>query len=263
MTDVARQDALMHLLFNVRDDPAPGPLDDEALARVYAHPPSGVGPWVRANFVSTLDGAAQGEDGRAGTINTAADGAVFQLMRALADVILVGAGTARIEGYRAPSTGERWRDARAAAGHERPHPAMAVVTRSGDVAGLLSEPRDEAGDVFLLTCRGAGDKVVQRARDALGAERVLVVGDSSVDLPAALAQLAEAGLGRVLCEGGPHLTRDLAGSGALDELCLTLSPRLIAGEHLRVLAGPAVDVDLVPHTLIEADGTILGRWARP
>lgn len=253
----------MRLLFNVRDDPAPGPLDDEALARVYEHPRPGAGPWVRANFVATLDGAVQGEDGRSGTINTASDGAVFQLMRALADVVLVGAGTARIEGYRAPSTSERWRDARAAAGHGRPHPAMAVVTRSGDVPGLLSEQPGAAGDVFLLTCHGAPDKAVQRARDSLGAERVLVTGDSSVDLPAALAQLTEAGLARVLCEGGPHLTRDLASSGMLDELCLTMSPRLIAGEHLRVLAGPAVDLDLVPHTLIEADGTILGRWTRP
>ncbi|HZP16029.1 MAG TPA: dihydrofolate reductase family protein [Nocardioides sp.] len=62
----------------------------------YAWP---AGPWVRANFVSTVDGAAQGPDGRSGTINNEADVALFQQLRSTADVILVGAGTARTEKY--------------------------------------------------------------------------------------------------------------------------------------------------------------------
>ncbi|HET8600536.1 MAG TPA: pyrimidine reductase family protein [Segeticoccus sp.] len=252
----------MRLLLNAAGDPAPGPLDDEALTRLYRHPQPHDRPWVRANFVSTLDGAAQGEDGRSGTINTASDRAVFQLMRALTDVVLVGAGTARVEGYKPPVTSKRWRAARAAVGHETRHPAMAVVTRSGDVPPLLSEQRESAGDVYLLTCDRAPGKAVELAREALGDDRVVVTGGDSVDLPDALQQLATRGLGRVLCEGGPHLTHDLVASGALDELCLTLSPKLIAGEHLRVLAGPDLDLDLVPWTLIEADATLIGRWVR-
>lgn len=253
----------MRLLLNASGDPAPGALDEESLPAIYRHPQPGDGaPWVRANFVTTLDGAAQGEDGRSGTINTESDRAVFQLMRALADVILVGAGTARVEGYKSARTAKRWRQARADAGHDRPHPAMAVVTRSGDVPPLLSERREDTGDVWLLTCGRAPDRAVEIARETLGADRVVVTGEDSVDLPAALRELAARGFSRVLCEGGPHLTHDLVAGGVLDELCLTLSPKLIAGEHLRVLAGPELDLDLVPDSLIEADATILGRWVR-
>ena len=76
-------------------------MDSEALALAYAYPQlSAEQTWVRANFVTTLDGAATGDDGRSGSINTGADRDVFALLRALCDVVLVGAGTARAEGYR-------------------------------------------------------------------------------------------------------------------------------------------------------------------
>ena len=74
-----------------------GAMDSEALALAYAYPQlCAEQTWVRANFVSTLDGAATGADGRSGSINTGADREVFALLRALSDVVLVGAGTARV-----------------------------------------------------------------------------------------------------------------------------------------------------------------------
>lgn len=57
------------------------------------------GPWLRVNFVSTVDGSAQGPDGRSGTINNEVDRDLFQALRRSCDVILVGAGTARAEHY--------------------------------------------------------------------------------------------------------------------------------------------------------------------
>jgi riboflavin biosynthesis pyrimidine reductase len=66
------------------------------LAEVYAVPRT---PWLRVNMVSTVDGAATGESGRSGSINNAVDKVVFDHLRATADVIVVGAGTARAEGY--------------------------------------------------------------------------------------------------------------------------------------------------------------------
>ena len=76
-------------------------------------------PWLRLNFVSTVDGAAQGSDGKSGGINNAADKAVFDTLRGLADAVVVGAGTARAEGYRPAAV------------------PIVVVTRSGDVPPLL------------------------------------------------------------------------------------------------------------------------------
>ena len=236
-------------------------MDPEALALAYAYPElSGGQTWTRANFVSTLDGAAAGDDGRSGSINTGADRDIFGLLRALADVILIGAGTARIEGYRRATVRAPWlelREGRSA------HPTMAVVSRSGDVPPLLSEAREDSGDVVLVTCERAGEEGIDMARETLGENQVIVEGRQSVDLAAALDALALRGMGRVLCEGGPHLMRDLTASGRLDELCLTLAPTLVGGDHTRITAGGPVTADFVPRLLIESQGTILGRWARP
>jgi riboflavin biosynthesis pyrimidine reductase len=239
----------------------PEALDPEALARAYAYPEiPAERSWVRANFVATLDGAAAGDDGRSGSINTGADREVFSLLRALSDVILVGAGTARVEGYRRASVRAPWLGLR----EGRPaYPAMAVVSRSADIPPRLSQPREHSGELLLITCRRAGTEAIDLARNTLGEEQVIVAGDSSVDLAEAVDALAARGLPRILCEGGPHLMRDLTASGRLDELCLTLAPTLVAGDHPRVTAGGPVTANLLPRLLIESEGTILGRWVRP
>ena len=56
--------------------------------------------------------------------------------------------------------------------------------------------------------------------------------------------------------------RDLTASGCVDELCLTIAPTLVAGEHPRITAGPPVTANLLPRLLIESQGTLLGRWVR-
>jgi len=238
-----------------------GVMDPEALALAYAYPElSAEQGWVRANFISTLDGAAAGDDGRSGSINTGADRDVFALLRVLADVVLIGAGTARIEGYRRATVRAPWLDLR----EGRPaHPTMAVVSRSGDIPPRLSQARKDSGELLLITCERAGAEAIDLARDTLGQEHVIVEGDASVDLAAAVDALVDRGLRRILCEGGPHLMRDLTASGRLDELCLTLAPTLVAGDHPRITAGAPVTANLLPRLLIESEGTLLGRWAKP
>jgi len=238
-----------------------GILDSEGLALAYAYPQLSAGQtWVRANFVSTLDGAATGDDGRSGSINTGADRDIFALLRALSDVVLVGAGTARTEGYRRATVRDRWQHLR----QDRPtHPTIAVFSRSGDVPPGLSQSRKDSGDVLLVTCTRAGADAINLARRTLGEDHVIVSGDSSVGLAAAVDLLAVRGLQRVLCEGGPHLMADLSASGRLDELCLTIAPTLVAGDHPRITDGVAVTANLLPRLLIESKGTILGRWSRP
>lgn len=239
-----------------------GDLDDLALARLYAYPDDGRIPWLRANMVSTLDGAATGPDGRTGSINNEADKRVFSLLRALADVIVVGAGTARAEGYRHPHpvTGLRavLRDGRS------PAPALVVVSRTADLPPGLAAPPEEdgAGEVLLATSSAAGERAVDAAREVLGEANVLVLGGDGVDLASLVRQLTDRGMPRMLTEGGPQLLRDLAAAGVLDELCLTVVPHLLAGEHPRILTGDGVELSLSPRMLLEAEGTVLGRWLR-
>ena len=211
-----------------------GSLTDEDLAQIYAAP---AGNWLRVNMVSTLDGAATGESGRSGSINNAADHRVFHLLRHLCDAIIVGAGTARIEGYR-PAT--------------RP---LVVVSRSGAVPPLLESA--PAGSVLLATC--ASSPGLGAVKEHMG-EDVLVLGQDTVDLPALRGALSERGLNQLLCEGGPQLLGDLLASGLVDEVAATVVPCMIAGEHPRITAGAPVDVPLRLHSLLEQDGALLGRW---
>ena len=177
-------------------------------------------------------------------------------------MVVVGAGTARAEGYRRIGTRPARRSRRVAAGQD-PHPAVAAVSRSAVVPPLLAQERDEAGAAYLLTCAAAGPARLDEARALLGEDHVLVHGEETVDLADALADLSGRGMPRILSEGGPHLMRDLVAAGLLDELCLTVVPTVIAGERPRITAGPPVTAELRPLVLIESEGSLLGRWTHP
>jgi len=241
---------------------------EEALAALYAYPvpppcgDHGIAPpeWVRANMVSTLDGAAAGADGRSGSINTGADFRVFVLLRSLADVVLAGAGTVRAERYGAPKARTAFAARRAAAG-QPPTPRLAVVTRSGRIPadqGLFEGERP----ALVVTSQAAGAPTLDALRELAGPDGVLVAGEQDVDIRRALDMLAERGLRRVLCEGGPSLLDTIAHAGVLDELCLTWSPRLVGGDTPRIVHGAALDVPMSLAHLLHADGTLLGRWVR-
>jgi riboflavin biosynthesis pyrimidine reductase len=156
----------------------------------------------------------------------------------MAHAIVVGAGTARAEGYRPADT------------------PLVLVSRRAEVPEQLRDaPR---GSVLVATC-GAAERI-DEARELLGPEQVLVLGSHRVDLPLLKQVLADRGWTDVLCEGGPHLLRDLLASGTVDEVCATIVPRLVAGDRPRITQGPPVDVPLRLHLLLEAEGTLLGRW---
>jgi riboflavin biosynthesis pyrimidine reductase len=205
------------------------------LATLYAAPAD---PWLRVNMVSTVDGAATGESGRSGSINNEADHRVFAHLRATADAIIVGAGTARAEGYGVADV------------------PLVVVSRRGDVPERLRGA--PPGAVLLATCGAA--EGLEEARDLLGADQVLVLGSHRVDPAGLRRSLVDRGHTRLLAEGGPHLLRDLLAAGVVDELCATTVPRLIAGTHPRITDGAPVDVPLRLLTLLEHDGTLLARW---
>jgi riboflavin biosynthesis pyrimidine reductase len=209
---------------------------DADLRELYAAPERS---WVRANMISTLDGAATGDDGRSGSINNAVDKRVFDVLRDLADAVVVGAGTAEAERY-GPAA--------------KP---IVVVSRTGRVPQrLLDAP---PGHCLLATCQAATG--VEEVRERLGADQVLVLGGHRVDLAQLRTRLEERGHRHLLAEGGPHLLRDLCDQGVLDELDMTLVPRLVGGLHPRVTDGPPVDVALDLELLLEAENTLLGRWS--
>lgn len=237
--------------------PGPGQLDDDALLTAYAYPPTGDHPYVRANMVISLDGAAQGADSRSGTLSSPSDRRVFSVLRGLADVILVGAGTARAEKY-GPADPMPDAAARRSRLGQRPTPPIAVVSRrlALDPDGPLFSGTGEP--TIVLT---AGGSPPDRRRALADVADVVVVGDEDVDLSLALGELVGRGFTRVLCEGGPHLLSDLVVAGLLDDLCLTISPLLRGGVALRALAGDALhgaSMRLVH--ILEEDGTLLTRW---
>jgi riboflavin biosynthesis pyrimidine reductase len=234
-----------------------------ALAALYAYPDAAAGaaPWLRASMVASVDGAAS-LGGRSGGLSGAADRLVFSVLRSLADVILVGAGTARAEGYRPVRDGEVWaalRDGRA------PLPPIAVITGKLDLnedAPLLAESAEGARTIVLTT------EAAPAARRAAVARRadVVVTGPDSVSPAAAVAALAARGYRRVLVEGGPGLLGQITAAGLLDELCMTVSPVLEGGHAGRILAGPQTRQDAatglsLAHVL-EDQGFLLCRYLR-
>jgi riboflavin-specific deaminase-like protein len=230
----------------------PVPSDDVDLRELYAFPTGR--PWVRANMVCSLDGSAV-HNGRSEALSGPSDKKVFGVLRGLCDAVLVGAGTARTEGYRGLRARATYADIRAERG-QHPAPRLVVVSR-----GLDLDPTSElfVGDQpTIVVTHGRSDET---ARDRIAeVAEVVVVGDQAVDLAAAIDELVARGLQRILCEGGPSLLADLSATGRLDDLCLTLSPLLVGGEGSRVLHGAEADVPLRLAHLLEEDGVLLGRW---
>jgi riboflavin biosynthesis pyrimidine reductase len=228
-------------------------LDDDELARLYDYPRES---WLRANFVASADGAAF-LDGRSGGLSSAADRRLFGVLRALADVVLVGAGTARAEKYK-PAR-RRPENAALRAGRAAT-PPIALVSRGLDLdltTPLFTDAPPDARTI-VITC--AASPGARRAATAQVAD-VIVAGDTAVDLAAALASLRERGLGRVLCEGGPTLLAHLTADGLANELCLTISPVLAGPGAARITAGaafPARELALV-HVL-RAEGALFCRY---
>jgi riboflavin biosynthesis pyrimidine reductase len=233
--------------------PAEGELDDDALARLYAYPRE---RWLRANMVSSADGAGF-LDGRSGGLSSAADRRLFGLLRALADVVLVGAGTARTEGY---GPAKRRTALAALRAGRTPTPPIALVTRTLKLdltVPLFTEAPPDARTIVITCATSPGAARAEAARVA----DVIVAGDLAVDLDEAMAALRERGLGRVLCEGGPHLLGQVAAAGLLNELCLAVSPLLAGPGPLRITAGspfPAQPMTLA--SVVTDDGFLFCRY---
>ncbi|MEX0658615.1 MAG: dihydrofolate reductase family protein [Egibacteraceae bacterium] len=216
-------------------------------------------PLLRVNMVSSVDGAAADEHGRTAGLGLPGDHEVFRALRALADAIVVGAGTVRVEGYGPHRVGADLRARRARDGRTEPAP---IVVVSGSLDLDFSAPlfTEAAVPTVVVTCEAAP---ADRRRVARQAGRVLVAGAEQVDAAAAVEALrTELGLSSLLCEGGPTLNEALFGAGLVDELCLTLTPRMV-GAGPRILRDLPQPLPLELAGLCEEDGELYARYALP
>ena len=254
---------VFRLLYDREQPGRSGELDVPDLAELYRHPPGSGSGWLRTNFVCTLDGAISGPDGRSGSINTVSDHHVFALHRALADVIMVGAGTVRAEGYRAVDLADWQHELRASLGLAA-FPTLAVVTGSRDLDPEIARPDHDHGPVLIITTPQPAGRLQPFA--AAGAQ-VLELADPGgrVPLAGAVAALVGTGLPRILCEGGPRLHRDLLAAGVVDELSLTLAPLVVGGSARRSTDGPPLPDPTafrLQHVVGADDETLFASYGR-
>jgi riboflavin biosynthesis pyrimidine reductase len=227
---------------------------------VYADLPVAQGrPAVRLNMVASIDGATA-VAGVSGPLGGPADRRVYLTLRALADVILAGAGTVRGERYGPVRLPEDLLEARRLRGLPG-LPRIAVVSRSCQLDWESPLFTTATSRPILITVSEAPADA--RARAGQVAD-VVVAGERDVDLSLALDALAREGARTVLAEGGPTLNGRLAAAGLLDEVCLTVSPLLAGGDARRILAGPPL-ADPPPfglRSLCEEDDFLFLRYRR-
>lgn len=241
-----------------RQEPA-RELSDDDLEALYDYPADLDRPWVQANFVTSADGAVS-VDERSEGLSGPGDKRVFLLGRDLADVVLVGAGTAVAENYRGARTGERRRARRRRHGLADV-PPIAVVTRRCSIPPDAPVITDTAVPTLVITAADAPSE--RRSALAEAGADVLLAGEDTVDPAAAIRLLGERGLRRVDCEGGPHLFASLVAADLVDQLCLTYAPLLAGPGPGRMVAGmPSTPRDMTLRSLLHEDGALFARYRR-
>ena len=206
---------------------------------------------IYANFVSTIDGVvaipALRHSNRLISDDSEPDRFVLGLLRACADVVLVGSGTLR------GSPNARWqaqgaflsaassfRELRRLLGRVG-EPEVAIVTASGSIDP--AHPALREGALVLTTTRGAATLEGQLADTSL---LVVLPGSDRVDARAVVDFLCSRGHERILSEAGPTLFGSLASAGLVDELFLTVSPLLAGRSALEPNLGPVEGTTLLP-----------------
>jgi riboflavin biosynthesis pyrimidine reductase len=237
-------------------------LDDGQLPRLYDYPADQNGIWVRANFITSVDGGATA-DGTSGSLAGPGDRFIFNLLRELADVVMVGAGTVRIEGYSGVHLGVAERQRRQARGQSEV-PPLAIVTKSGRLDRDMGVFTRTEVPPLVLTCTAAADETRRRLADL--AEVVDCSGGDpgQVDEAALLAILNARGLRRVLTEGGPTVLGSFVERDMLDDLCLTIAPYLVGGLARRIAAGPGQLLTRMrcAHILTDDAGYLYTRYVK-
>jgi riboflavin-specific deaminase-like protein len=234
--------------------PAETSVDEQLDAyRPWEQPPDDR-PHVAVNFASTVDGRAA-IGGVSGPIGSAADTAMLAGLRTRFDAVMIGAGTMRAERYGRLVSNQEKRELRERIG--LPHDPLMVI-----VSGRLDLPWDaplftDGGRVLIFT---ASEAEPPETATSLRVVRHL----GAVDIGAALAYLRhERGIRALLCEGGPRLHAELQAAGLVDDLFLTIAPKLAGGGAPRILEGDLAGVEALDLAwLLEEEGELFARYSR-
>ena len=235
--------------------------DDDDLARLYAYPDAQT-PCVRANFIASIDGGAT-LAGRSGGLAGPGDRTLFMLLRSLADVIVVGAGTVRVENYGGVQLSPaqlRQRQQRGQAGL----PRLAVVTKSGNLDPDMRVFTTSQSPPLVATCTAAAATTRERLAGVADVVDCSAEDPERVDEAAVLAAVSAGGHHRVLTEGGPMLLSSFIEADLLDELCLTVAPYLVGGQARRIATGPgqAHTAMHCAHLLTDDAGYLYARYTK-
>ncbi len=181
-------------------------------------------------MIVSADGRAQLTDRSVGLGNPA-DRSLLRELRTGADAVLAGARTLHAEGY-ATLLDPDQREHRVGQGR-RPHPVVATVSRALDLPVDEIPLFAETGVPIVVATESADGTLPER-----GADVRLARFSDGLALPAMLADLhATDGVRGLTCEGGPGLLRELLAAGCVDDLLVTVAPKLVAGETLTMLQG--------------------------
>ncbi len=206
------------------------------------------------NMVASIDGAAA-IDGLSGGLSGEPDKAMFEALRAQADIILVGAGTANAERYRPV---------------RRSGARIAIVSGSLSVDPelplfrSLPGPPTEPLPLVVTTAHADPDAAARLA----GRAELVRAGTESVDLTESLRHLASLGARIILCEGGPTLNAGLLAADLVDEVNLTHAPLAVGADAPRIAAVPADQVPLAAprayslEQVVTDEGVLFVRWTR-
>jgi riboflavin-specific deaminase-like protein len=222
---------------------------------------SGSRPYLVLNMISTADGRAS-LGGRSGAIGGEADKELFHGLRTVVDAVMAGAGTVRAERYGRLVRDERRRQIRRERGLAE-EPLACIV--SGRLALTSEIPLLADPDARVAIVTASPESLPEDCRADI--DYVRAAREGVLDLPSAMSELrGRLGVRTVLCEGGPHLNSQLLAEGLVDELFLSLSPKLagddVASETLRIVSGPELDPPIALELLavLEHDSHLFLRY---
>ncbi|HEY4266658.1 MAG TPA: pyrimidine reductase family protein [Galbitalea sp.] len=233
-------------------------LTDDAIGAHYLAGSNAAARWLRVNFISSIDGAAT-IDGRSGGLGDDADHRVFDILRRLSDVVLVGAGTVRTEGYGPIVVDDDGMTARVTAGL-KPQPTFAIVSGTLNLdpkSTIFTKSPVRPIIVTTASAPASRRELLEHLAD------VVVCGGDTVDPAVAVDALADRGLTRIHCEGGPQLFGSLLAADVVDEVCLTISPQFVGGDAVRIVNRdlPALR-GFTLAGILRSDNTLLLRYLR-
>ncbi|WP_062212499.1 dihydrofolate reductase family protein [Demequina oxidasica] len=205
---------------------------------------------VRLGMIESVDGKCAGADGSSRSLNGPEDLRLLRTLRSQADVVVVGAQTARRERYDTIKLPDAMSAHRRGAGLSA-QVQLAIVTRSGNLPHGL-----DPATTWIITTAGSP------ATHRLGPQwqsRLILAGADQASPRTMINELAARGLSRVLCEGGPSLAQELLKRSLVTDYCLTTSPKpggASAAPTPPVPAGFALTHELV------GGGFTIRRWLR-